>query len=138
MTRPRDTQQEKLYRAERESGIRAEPWRTMSETQAYIDSVTKTAYWRKLGGVRVQANDGRAHRHACAYDVTLISLPRWSRQPIVILHELAHTIVLLDPKQTDHGRKFAKVFLGLVRRFMGTDAAKQLREAYRKNKVYWR
>jgi len=129
----RDSQRSKVYSAER--GLREPPFNTMQETQAFVDSVCKTKYWCNLGGLPTTATDGRGRRTACGYYGGEICLPKWSRQRIIILHELAHTVIGDAPW---HGREFARTLLALVNRFMGKGAAAKLREAFKENHVHWK
>lgn len=59
-----------------------------------------------------------------------------ARDPWVILHEIAHQGI--DDDKAPHGREFAKLFLGLVKRFLGPDAARALRAEYAANRVRYR
>lgn len=45
-----------------------------------------------------------------------ISLPRWARNPVIVIHELAHCVTdLFDESDSmEHGRKFLKVYLTLL------------------------
>lgn len=49
--------------------------------------------------------------------------------PWVLLHEVAH-IMAMSADHQGHGREFARYFMLLVRRWLGPDAARALREAY--------
>jgi putative metallohydrolase (TIGR04338 family) len=50
----------------------------------------------------------------------------------VILHEIAHW---LSPEHEGHGPGFARMYLGLVRRFLGPDEARKLKAAFKEKKV---
>jgi hypothetical protein len=67
--------------------------------------------------------------------VVFINAPRWSRRPRFLLHELAHAVCPRDV--APHGREFAAIFLALVKRYMGDEAAAALRASYRTNRVKW-
>lgn len=56
--------------------------------------------------------------------------------PWVILHEIAHLGV--HPDKAWHGREFAKLFLTLIKRFLGPEAARTLRQEYSNNRVKYR
>jgi hypothetical protein len=56
----------------------------------------------------------RGQRRALAHYDGRISLPRWSRSPWVVLHELAHHLALGD----HHGPRFVGVLIGLVCRHL--------------------
>lgn len=51
--------------------------------------------------------------------------------PWVILHEVAHIMAAsADNGERGHGREFARFYLLLVRRWLGRDAARALRDGY--------
>lgn len=130
MPRARDTQRAKVYRAEKAIWTEAKPL-TMEETRAYVHLVEKTALWAEMRRFKspVDVGDGRGRRSAAAYaSLNAITLPRWGRQPAVILHEMAHLTV--SSTAAGHGPEFARAYLKLVSRFMGTAAAVKLRTAY--------
>lgn len=94
-----------------------------------------------------------------------ISLPRagwyWAGNDVVVLHELAHNLTpgvmelgmctgmgdkkcgwhtepgthMVTGRPAAHGPEFTRIFLDLVRRFMGKDAYEALRGEYRKRRV---
>lgn len=69
-----------------------------------------------LGGIRV--TDGRGRRKACwcRTDRT-IRLPRWSRVPWVVAHELAHAWVDADFERhavASHGPEFVSRFVEVL------------------------
>ena len=140
MTKIRDNQREKIYRAERESVWRiGNTFKDLSEVNVYINYILKSHYWKKIGGSSsILVKDGRGRRKACAFNKKTIALPKWARQEAVILHELAHTIVNFNYiKVADHGMEFAKEFLGLIKRFMGKEAYLMLKESYKENHVHY-
>jgi hypothetical protein len=55
-----------------------------------------------------------------------ITLPKWARNPWVILHEMAHR---LTPKDEAHGSRFVGVLIGLASRHLGMDADELLATA---------
>ena len=66
----------------------------------------------------------------------ILTIPAWAQQEIVILHELAH---LLTPKYLpDHGRYFANTFLRIVKRWMGEETHKKLKNFFDKTGVKYR
>ncbi len=56
--------------------------------------------------------------------------------PWVILHEIAHHGT--PDGVAAHGREFARLYLGLVRRFLGPEHARALREEYAARRVRYR
>jgi len=147
LRRPRDSQRARLYAAERTAfgDPRACPARlaTLRELCAYVDQTLGDAWFEAEFGrfASVRVKDGRGTRHAySAYDLRsralLLSFPRWARTRPVVLHELGHAAsARRHGVIAAHGPEFAGVFLGLVRRFLGPDAAGRLAAAYRSHRV---
>ena len=86
--------------------------------------------------------DGRGRRHAGAsFQDNLITLPRWSRQTVIVLHEIAHTLVD-DRKYPHHGAEFVGVLFALLNQeSIGTipelcEAANQSKLRYDRNWIY--
>jgi hypothetical protein len=137
---------------------------TLEAAQAYADKVTRSAHWKRNCQLRLGV-DGQRHTptkvHVTRsrgegswagglYTVRGRTYPRVHlgtkrgrlpggvarpphiADPWVILHELAHIATPGDP---GHGREFARVFLGLVRRFLGPESGKVLLAAYRAEQV---
>ena len=133
--RLRDSQRSRIYASEK--GLRrGQRFLDMRECQRYVDLVVASPWWQERFGSRsrVQARDGRGRRHAGAYDhKRAITLPRWSRSELIILHELAHIATPLE--FAAHGPEFARNYLELVRYFMGERAGARLENAYRENRV---
>lgn len=67
--------------------------------------------------------DGRGTRTARGSSV-YISLPKWSRSSIVVLHEVTHSLVPYDV----HNPKFATLYTELLARYEGFDAAELRRQ----------
>lgn len=65
-------------------------------------------------------------RAALAHRDHRISLPRWARNPHVILHEMAHR---LTPRDESHGPRFVGVLIGLLARHAGFDCDEMMRIA---------
>lgn len=69
--------------------------------------------------------------------------PGWVHPPIsepwIILHEVAHILAACrDEEEHGHGRVFRTAFLDLVRRWLGPDAARALREGYKAEGLTYR
>ena len=139
--RARHGQKSRLYAAERCLFIaRPAPAAALADVaacQAYVDRVLGSRWYRgafRYGPDRVLVTDGRGARRALAYGWRRIGLPRWARQPAVILHELAHCTVAagsaagaIPRRHAAHGPEFVAVYLRLVGRWMGDEAARTLR-----------
>lgn len=139
----RDSQKSKVYRAE---GLVKKPdanerLETVEEIQAWINSITRKRWWRtyrlpsaekashrkySIPYKSIEVRDGRARRNASG-GFGVIKMPRWSRTKLIILHEVAHAI---QTERPSHGRQFARIYLDLVSRFIGVEAATQLKGAY--------
>ena len=104
----RDFQRTKFYRFE-EAVIQRHPL----NQQLSLDQCRALAH---KYNATVLVKDGRGRRHAGAsYEDNLITLPRWSRQTTIVLHEVAHTLV--DSQYyPHHGAEFAGVLIGLLSR----------------------
>ena len=149
--RPRDSQRSKLYSAElavrgTDRGPGALPSPCPLETlQRYVDGITASAWWRDYVGARrrkVTVRDGRGRVKAGSYTYqAAITMPHWSRNRFVTLHELAHqaTDAAHGPDNAaGHGPEYAGMLLSLVSRFLGTAKAAELRDSYRKYGVKYR
>jgi putative metallohydrolase (TIGR04338 family) len=140
----RDNQKSRVYAAERASKLERHKSEAMSiaECQAYVDKVLRSAYvmrkypTRSGEPRRIHVEHGRGGGYATAgWNGSIISLGVWARQPVVILHELAHHIAGLSHS---HDWKFAGVFLDLVRHFMGAEAGDTLKAEYKEARVRYR
>jgi putative metallohydrolase (TIGR04338 family) len=145
-----DKQQNRVYKSEQESGIKATPdFKTVAECQKYVNKVLNSkavldqfsSKELHKGAFTVTVTDGRGCRRATAstdgYGNLIINLPKWARSKFVILHELAHHLQKtyainnwresVNIGQTDpvtyqsHGARFIASLLFLVRRELGKD-----------------
>ena len=140
----RDNQRARVYKAEREAF--ADAWRvplgdqSMKTVTRFVLRVEHSAKWRKLfalwghrplRGRNLDVYDGRGCRVARGgrYQLTL---PRWARTVPVILHEMAHAA---SPPSVQHGWPFCAIYLELVGAFVGTEAKRKLRAAFKANRV---
>lgn len=144
MSRPRDTQRAKLYRAER-SAFKDPQWNALMDLGTctiYIERVLHSAFWKEHVKHTYPLNirDGRGCRKASA-GADRITLPCWARKHWVILHELSHTGIGRTLRRSEvaaHGREFAAFYLRLVRHFLGVAAHDALRDAFRANGVRYK
>lgn len=86
---------------------------TLPECQSLVNQV-----WINQLGLKLDCplvNDGRGSCNARTYE-SRIFLPRWARNPVIVIHELSHCITdLFDEHDSDeHGGKFVKVLLTLL------------------------
>lgn len=78
--------------------------------------------WKELNmkGRAPKVVDGRGSNYARNFH-TEIHLPKWSRNNIIVLHELAHTLTnMVDPQDSgEHGGIFVHIMITLLTRFAG-------------------
>lgn len=134
MDRPRDSQRERLYRAE--SALPGS-WRntigTNADAQAYVDSIITSRWFRQrwtIPAIRVAPGRTRGVSYG-----GVITLAPTARNPMVILHEIAHEALTWHTpggsEVASHGPQFAATHLLLVRHFIGDAAAQALIEQYK-------
>lgn len=139
MTRPRDSQRAKLYRAEDAVFQKSKPaeYTDLRDVQAYADKVLKSKWVRRTfphAPYLVRVVDGRGRRRAAAFrGSNRIAMPRWSRSRWTVLHELAH--IFTPGHFAAHGREYAATYLLLVRHFLGTAAHAELRASFKEHRV---
>ena len=104
----RDFQRKRLYQFE-ESVLEKHP-------QNQILTLEESTFLARKYNPSIVVKDGRGRRHAGAsFEDNLITLPIWSRQTVIVLHEVAHTFVD-DRKYPYHGEEFVGIFIGLLAR----------------------
>lgn len=147
----RDSQRGKLYKAER-LVERGREFGTVEAVEAYLTRCFAQKWFRKhYPEVRYfRVHDGRRRTKAGGSGHLTISggrcelwLPRWSRFERVVLHELAHGMTDIHEEHervsgawwAPHGWQYAKIFLDLVRHFMGAAAGESLRTSFRAHRV---
>ena len=135
MTRPRDSQRARLYRAEGEvdSGRRLP---TVARMQSYVDAVVATDWFLARWGERtLDVRPGFGHRRATADQNGVLQMPKWARSELVLLHEIAHCLTPVDVAA--HGPEYAGVLLALARRAMSPGTAQRLEDAFARQRVRW-
>jgi putative metallohydrolase (TIGR04338 family) len=139
MIRTRDTQRSKVYAAEAQfRNMNFQPQlfpdvklKQIWECQSYVDRVLDQHWFRaRFGERKITVDYGR--RGGMAYGSRKITLGVWARQPIVILHEIAHCVAPYDNR---HGAEFAGIYLFLIKQVYGVEAAKALRACYKEARV---
>lgn len=148
MASKRDNQRSKVYAAEnrakkrlREKGrFQAVQFESVQEVEQYVNRILRSQWWKKncqgwlIREVRVK--DGRGTTNASAHRSRYgcyINIPRWARNELVVLHELAH--IACSNEHAPHGREFSRMFLSMVKRWMGREAWEVLREEFKAAKV---
>lgn len=97
-------------------------WETLDEVVAWATPIWRSERGR-YGRARVPVpsfqrpawGQGRAYAFAGSHRITL---PRWTRGPWMVLHELAHLLV----NNHSHGPRFVGALMGLVCRHLEYDA----------------
>lgn len=119
----RDSQRSRVYAWERRANpaIYRATWASLDEVQAFALPI-----WRSERGRYGLAKSASpsierpswGQRAALAHDDHRITLPKWARNPWIVLHELAHRLAVGDR----HGPRFVGVLIGLLCRHDGRDA----------------
>ena len=137
--RLRDNQRSKVYEAERIIFHRGQEFKNMKDINKYVNHICKSMFWKKLNGsLDIDVKDGRGRRKPCAFNSYTIALPRWGRQEAVILHELTHTLISFNGYYlAHHGNEFAKMYLNLVRHYMGREFYLDLKTSFKKFHVHY-
>lgn len=147
MAHPRDMQRAKLYRAENVvRSMLKQPELSLEECGAFVNKVLVSDTFKQLTdltwhGTGVTIKDGRGTSTAYSRGVGELNLPRWARNHVVILHELAHTAGTRSTEKrrmAAHGWQFAADFLTLVRKFMGRQVYVALRDAFILHRVRYK
>lgn len=132
--RPRDSQRQKLYNAEGVLAQFSRPLLTVPEIQAYVDNLVKQKWFRDRYGKRIiPVKDGRGTRNAYGWHSGPISMPRWSRQEYIVLHEVCH--VVSSGFDAAHGPEFAGRFATIVFYALGREAEQALLDSYAEHGV---
>ncbi len=134
----RDSQRSALYAWERRLFVHGEKM-TLDECKALVrrvwEAYVNPTCSKPVPNVRAGADRHSAHAWGCVE----IKLPKWARNPQVVLHEVAHAAInAFDATQTapkekrwrvqSHGPEFVLVFVELLVAFAGEDRARLLAE----------
>jgi putative metallohydrolase (TIGR04338 family) len=144
MTRPRDMQRRRVYRAER---VLPDEWTnvfgTTAATQQWVNGLLARRWFRNRwpGLTGLQVLPGRGGTATSLFGA--IRIPPDGRNVPTVLHEVAHEIVarrpvavragpdaVARPPGASHGPEFCSVMLFLVRQVMGARHADALRAEY--------
>lgn len=132
----RDSQRSKVYAAEREAfgpafGKKIADGGLAALTRV-VRRVESSKTWKKLlaeAGCSprpIEVLDGRGCRRAFARGWEIV-FPVWSRTLPVVLHEMAHVARPL----ADHNWPFVEAYVRLVSRFIGVEAAANLKREFK-------
>ncbi len=142
----RDNQRQRVYNAERTiPQWGADRIDDIHALRKYVKKITKSAWYRKrmaknadaFRWADIEVRDGRCRRNAggCRFN-GYITMPKWSRTRLVILHEIAH---VCQPRiSAGHGREYCKVYLALVKKWIGKEASLALKTAFDEHGVKYR
>jgi len=134
----RDSQRQRVYDSERSvKSFQNETQRlTFEQVEQLVSAVYEGQTYRTYITDKMRAKPsvkkGRAGTSAYGTEKG-ISVPQWAWHKAIVLHELAHVVVLRkDPRRSHeaHGWLFCRVYLELVEEFIGADVAQELREAF--------
>lgn len=154
MRRERDTQKARVYRSDEALVAIAKPLPKVRDMQRFVDRLWGQrrvyrwfgpdafhARWRKLGRASSApiVHDGRGRRRAGGWSRG-ITMPLWSRNEAIVLHELAHSMCarLHGPRVAAHGWQYCDIYLRLVLYGMGREAHDTLKAAFKANRVRFR
>lgn len=134
MKRPRDSQRQKLYDAERVLIEFSRPLPTVPEIQTYVDDLCAQKWFRSRFGNRIiPVKDGRGRRTAFGYHSGPILVPRKFRREDSILHEVAH--VVSSSNHAAHGPEYAANLATIVFHKMGREAETALLRSFDEHRV---
>lgn len=142
----RDSQRQKLYDAENEAfpakGKMLVGDGSMGDLDRRVRQIVGSRRWQDLADRAGMPADCAAREAVVTHDGSgcgsaferahQITMPRWARTEIVLLHELAH---VLAPRSVRHHWPFARLFLDLVSTFSSHSNMLLLRESFRKHGV---
>lgn len=139
---------------------------TLQEIERFVDKAIRSAWFRRRWRLSTtfRIGDGRGARRATyqhagrwyqkngatSYEMEQVDMPdtlkfpKWARQEIIVIHELAHWCVhgRYRPPHSEevasHGREYANIFLELVGHFMGSEVRAELVDAFKRHRVKWR
>lgn len=133
----RDTQRSRVYAWERkvaqidQRDLFAPVWSSLDEVRTWIEPIWRSERGRygKQGMLPPDVQrPARGQRRAYAYPgAHRMTLPRWTRNPWQVLHELTH--ILVKSTGSPHGPRFVAALIGLAARHLNYDAAELVRLA---------
>lgn len=156
---PRDQQRSRVYKSDGALMKVAKPLPTVKEMQRYVDRLfgmrrMMIAFpdafggkWRSRDPERQKhyktkpisapiVHDGRCRSRAGGWSRG-VTMPVWSRNEAVLLHEIAHSICvrLYGYTVAAHGWEYCAIYLKITLYAMGREAHDTLKAAFKANKV---
>ena len=130
-----DSEKQKVYSAEWafQKKIDIKQFKDIREAEKRMKQITSSKLWSDLDGKPTSLeHSGRLKRYAgMAYWTGKIKLANSGLDEYTLIHELAHQ----TPNSMHHGVQFRINLVRLVSRFMGTEAAKELKTSFKKKKL---
>lgn len=147
----RDTQKNLLYKAEAEAGIIDYVFEDARELKEFVSHVTNSNWWKKNSQIKKvvirSRKDAKYPKMWSKYDnihkelIGYISIPPEIRTKCITLHLLAHAMNLVDVinyKYSNHGVQFCKLYLMLIKQYMGRTAWLKMKKSFRNYGVKFR
>ena len=147
-SKPRDSKRQAVYDSEYAAlhdHVSNTNFETIPRVREFVEKILRSQWYKAykvmptvVGGWErhpyryCEIRDGRGRRRPCA-TTGVMKLPRAGRYKHVVLHELAHH--MQTERRPWHGKQFRRIYLDLVRRWMGHDAWELLRAEYKKRNV---
>jgi len=130
-----DSEKQKVYESEWafQKNVNIKKFKDIREAEKRMKQITSSKLWSDLEGRKTALeHTGRMKRYAgMAYWTGKIKLANSGLDEYTLIHELAHQ----TPNAMHHGVQFRINVVRLVSRFMGTDAAKELKAQFKKRNL---
>ena len=130
-----DREKQKVYESEWavQKNVNIKKFKDIRDAEKRMKQITSSKLWSDLEGRKTALeHTGRMKRYAgMAYWTGKIKLANSGLDEYTLIHELAHQ----TPNAMHHGVQFRINVVRLVSRFMGTDAAKELKAQFKKRKL---
>lgn len=131
----RDYQRQKVYDAEQAVSVATNnavadglPTAKWDYLQKYVKDMTETVWFQaRWKGQKIRVKDGRMCRRAIG-GWGQIQMPKWSRSPLIILHEVAHAVGNWTGDK--HGPNYCGHYLYLVYHQLGVKIYHELRTSF--------
>ena len=144
--------------------LKLRKFKDLKDAQEYVNRILSSSWYAKMfpgGRKNVTLRYSRGSSWATATSFGVINMPKtgwyWAGNNFVVLHELAHTLTPAaveanmcagSPKcgmhsepwyhiktPAAHGPEFTRIYLDLIRRWMGKDAYEAMKTQYRTRRV---
>jgi hypothetical protein len=95
---------------------------SLKETRRFVESVVRSEWFRRFSVGNIIVCPSRARTPSADAKLHTIYMPVWSREPIIILHEIAHVCnQSVKNKKASHGKSFVENFLYLAKHCLYKD-----------------